>query len=145
MAKYNLQDPRDYLEAFKVIEHAKENGYELEIGRPKKPRTTKQNAYYWLIIEYFACQYGCTKTEAAEHFFKEECNPDIFVRESTDRNGKTFTYILSTTDVDRATMSSAIRNFLAWSDMKGIPLPDEDDDVARKYCEREVEKHRNYL
>ena len=145
MAKYTPSDPRDYLEALSALNRAKEGCYELEIGRPKKPRTTKQNAYLWLLIEYFACQYGCTKTEAAEHFFKEECNPDIFVRVSTDRNGHTFTYNLSTTEIDKQTMSSAIRNFLAWSSIKGIELPEEGDYIARKFCEREVEKHRNYL
>lgn len=145
MAKYNPSDPRDYLEALSALNRAKEGRYELEISLPKKPRTTRQNAYLWLLIEYFACQYGCTKTEAAEHFFKEEVNPDIFVRTSTDRNGKPFNYHLSFTEIDRQTTASAIRNFLAWSSIKGIELPEEDDHIARRYCEREVEKHRNYL
>ena len=145
MATYNPSDPRDYLEALSMLNRARDGHYELEIGRPKKPRTTKQNAYYWLLIEYFACVYGCTKTEAAEHFFKEECNPDNFVRLSSDRNGNTFSYNLSTTESDKQTMSSAIRNFVEWSYIKGIELPEEGDMIARKYCEREVEKHRNYL
>lgn len=145
MAKYRLNDPRDYMQALDAINRAKEGNYELEIGRPKRPRTTKQNAYYWLLIEYFACQYGCTKTEAAEHFFKEECNPDIFVRTGLDRNGNPYSYNLSTTEVDKETMSSAIRNFIAWSQMRDILLPSEDDYIARSYCEREIERHRNYL
>lgn len=146
MAKYKVSDPREYLEALSLLNHAKENGYELEIGRPKKPRTSKQNAYYWLLIEYFACVYGCTKTEAAEHFFKEVCNPDIFVRTSVDKKtGETYTYRKSTAEVDKQTMTSAIRNWIEWCAMNDIELPREDDYISIRYCEREIEKHKNYI
>lgn len=146
MAKYKVSDPREYLEALSLLNRAKENGYELEIGRPKKPRTSKQNAYYWLLIEYFACVYGCTKTEAAEHFFKEVCNPDIFVRTSVDKKtGETYTYRKSTAEVDKQTMTSAIRNWIEWCAMNDIELPREDDYISIRYCEREIEKHKNYI
>ena len=146
MARFNLVDPRDYLEALTVLNQAKEGGYELEISRPKKPRTLKQNAYYWLLIEYFACVYGCTKTEAAEHYFKELCNPDIFVRTSVDKKtGECYKYRRSTTEIDKQTMTSAIRNWIEWCAMNGIELPQENDYIAIKYCEREIEKHKNYL
>ena len=144
MARYRLQDPRDYLAALDYINQMKEQGFDIELKRFSPARSNRQNAYLHLILAYFAHCYGCTLIEAKEVYFKKYACHDIFKSVATDRNGNEIAYYRSTADLTKEEMSGAIRNFTAYASMNGIELPQADDFIARRICEREIEKTTSY-
>jgi hypothetical protein len=140
MARYRLSDPRDYLAALDYINQMKEQGCDVDLKRFSPARSNRQNAYLHLIIAYFAHCYGCTKIEAKEIYFKKYACRDIFLVETTDKDGREVQYYRSTANLSKEEMSGAIRNFIAYADLHGIELPQADDFIAQRLCEREIEK-----
>ena len=140
MARYKLNDPRDYLAALEYINQQKELGNDVELKRWSPSRSNRQNAYLHLLLSYFAHCYGCTLIEAKEIYFKKYACRDTFMVETTDRNGNKVKYYRSTADLSTAEMSGAIRNFIAYASMNGIELPEADDVLAQRICEGEMEK-----
>lgn len=139
MARYDLRDPRDYLAALDYINHMKEQGQDIELKRFSPKRSNHQNAYLYLILSYFAHCYGCTTVEAKELFFKRNACREIFRVDTTFGE-----YYRSTADLSKDEMSGAIRNFIAYADLHGIELPQADDFIAQRICEREIEKTTQY-
>lgn len=144
MARYTPNDPRDYLEALDFINQAKEKGFDIELKRFYKKRTNPQNAYLHLALGYFAHCYGCTLTEAKEVFFKQYACRDIFRIETVDKNGNKAHYYRSTTDLNTVEMSNAINNFIAYASCNNIEIPPPNDEIALRYCERQIEKTKSY-
>jgi hypothetical protein len=144
MARYRLSDPRDYLAALDYINAQKERGNDIELKRFAPARSNRQNAYLHLILAYFAHCYGCTTIEAKEIYFKKYACRDIFLVETTDREGNDVSYYRSTSALNRDEMSGAISNFIAYASMHGIELPQPDDFLAQRFCEREIEKTTQY-
>lgn len=142
---YDLNDPRDYLAASDFFEKACKDKSKIELRRPKRVRTSPQNRFYHFMLRYFALQYGCTETEASEIYMKRQACPQIFEREITNKLGKTIKTYRSSADLSSTEMSSAIRNFMAWSSIGGIEIPDPDDTVSIKWCEREIERNQSMI
>lgn len=140
MARYRLSDPRDYIAALDYINHAKEQGFDIDLKRYSPKRTNRQNAYLHLILSYFAHCYGCTLTESKEVYLKQFACRDIF--QVTASNGAK--YYRSTSDLTTVEMSSVIANFRAYADIHGVPLPDPNDEIGIRFCEREIEKTTAY-
>lgn len=144
MARYSIQDPRDYLAALDFLNLAKEKGFEIELKRFYPKRSNPQNRYLHLALQYFAHCYGCTLVEAKEIYFKQYACRDIFLVQIEDRNGNRAKYFRSTADLNTVEMSSAIQNFIAYASCNGIEIPPPDDELAIRYCEREIEKTKIY-
>lgn len=144
MARYRPSDPRDYLEALDFINQAREQNFEIDLKRYYKRRTNPQNAYLHLALSYFAHCYGCTLIEAKEVYFKQYACRDIFLVETEDKNGRKAKYYRSTAELNTAEMSSAINNFIAYAACNGIEIPPPNDEVAIRYCERQIEKTKSY-
>lgn len=144
MARYKLSDPRDYLAALDYINQMKEQGYDIDLKKYSPSRSNRQNAYLHLILSYFAHCYGCTLIEAKEIYFKQYACGDTFIIVGTDKDGHKTRYNRSTADLSQSEMSGAIRNFIAYADMHGIELPQADDYIAQRICEREIEKTTAY-
>jgi hypothetical protein len=140
MARYNLRDPRDYLAALDYINQMKEQGQDIDLKKFSPSRSNRQNAYLHLILSYFAHRYGCTLIECKEIYFKKYACRDIFLADAVDKAGNHISYYRSTADLSKDEMSGAIRNFIAYADMHGIELPQADDYLAQRICEREIEK-----
>lgn len=140
MARYKCSDPRDYLAALDFINQAKEKGFDIDLKRFYYKRSNQQNRYLHTILSYFAHCYGCTAVEAKEIFFKQYACRDIFLVETRDKNGQKARYFRSTSDLTTVEMSNAINNFIAYAHYNGIEIPLPDDDLALRYCEREIEK-----
>lgn len=139
MATYNLNDPRQYMQALDFIEYAKQNNVLVTLEKKKESRTTQQNKYYWLVLKYFALQYGCTKTEAECHF-KQIVNPDIFMRSYKDKRGAPMKIIRSTSDLSKQEMISAINNFIVYCGQNQIHIPRPEDQEMIRYAELEIER-----
>ena len=144
MARYKLNDPRDYLAALDYINHAKEQGFDIDLKRYSPKRTSRQNAYLHLILSYFAHCYNCTLIEAKEVYFKRYACGEIFQVLIDDKNGNRVEYYRSTADLSTVEMQNAIANFRAYADLHNIPLPAPNDDLALRFCEREIEKTTSY-
>jgi hypothetical protein len=144
MARYNPQDPRDYLEALDFINQSKEQGFEIELGKYRPKRSGKQNRYLHVALGYFAHCYGCTLTEAKEIYFKRYACPHIFRIDINDKEGNHSFYYRSTTDLTTVEMASAIKNFQSWASARGVEIPDPQDEFAIRYCERQIEKTAAY-
>lgn len=144
MARYKLSDPRDYLAALDYINQMKEQGQDIDLKKFSPSRSNRQNAYLHLILSYFAHRYGCTLIEAKEIYFKRYACGDIFQVLTDDKNGNRVQYYRSTAELSQPEMSGAIRNFIAYADMHGIELPQADDYLAQRICEREIEKTTQY-
>lgn len=144
MARYIPQDPRDYLAALDFINLAKDRGFDIELKRFYPKRSNPQNRYLHLALQYFAHCYGCTLVEAKEIYFKQHACRDIFLVHTKDRNGNSAKYYRSTADLNTVEMSSAIQNFIAYASCNGIEIPPPDDELAIRYCEREIEKTKIY-
>lgn len=140
MARYHLNDPRDYLAALAYIGQMKEQGHDIELKKFSPSRSNRQNAYLHLILAYFAHCYGCTTIEAKEIYFKRYACREIFLTSMFDKEGKCVKYYRSTTELSKDEMSGAIRNFIAYAELHGIELPQADDYIAQRICEREIEK-----
>lgn len=143
MATYNLNDPRQYIQALDFIEYAKQNNVLVTLEKKKEVRTTQQNKYYWLVLKYFALQYGCTKIEAECHF-KQLVNPDIFIRRYKDKRGAPMKIIRSTTDLSKQEMISALNNFIVYCDQNRIHIPRPEDQEGIRYAELEIEKNLSW-
>lgn len=140
---YDLNDPRQYMDALDFIEHAKQNKIQISLENKKQQRTTQQNKYYWLILRYFGLQYGCTKTEA-EYYFKQICNPDIFCRKKKDKEDRIIYIVRSTSQLTKQEMISAINNFSVWCSQRQIELPRPEDKEMLRYAEQQVERNLSW-
>lgn len=78
MARYRVQDPRDFLAALDFINQAKEQGFDIELKKFYEKRSNRQNGYLYFCLAYFAHIYGCTELEAKEVFLKRLAAPQIF-------------------------------------------------------------------
>ena len=140
---YDLNDPRQYMDALDFIEHAKQNNIQISLENKKQQRTTQQNKYYWLILRYFGLQYGCTKTEA-EYYFKQICNPDIFCRKKKDKEDRIIYIVRSTSQLTKQEMISAINNFSVWCSQRQIELPRPEDKEMLRSAEQQVERNLSW-
>lgn len=144
MARYKCSDPRDYLAALDFINQAKEQGFDIELKRYYKKRTNPQNAFLHLALSYFAHCYGCTLLEAKEIYFKQYACREIFLVETTDKNGRNVKFFRSTADLNTVEMSNAINNFMAYASCNGIEIPQPNDELGLRYVERQIEKTAAY-
>lgn len=144
MARYRPNDPRDYLAALDFIERAKERQFDIELKKYYPPRSNRQRKYLHFLLSYFAHVYGCTLTEAKECYFKQIACRELFEVEKTDKDGNHIHYFRSTEDLNTAEYASAIKNFLVWSDMHGVMLPEPTDDLAIRCAEREMESSNGW-
>lgn len=141
---YDLNDPRQYMEALDYIEYAKQNKIKVNLEPKKQQRTMQQNKYYWLLLRYFGLQYGCPRADA-EYYFKRVCNEDIFCRTKTDKQGRKLFITRSTSDLTKQEMSSAINNFIAWCHVNmQIDLPLPTDHELLRYAEQQVNKNLSW-
>lgn len=118
----------------------------VELKEKKAQRTSSQNRYLHLIINFFACEYGCSADDAKYEFFKRTCNRALFECTKTNKFGKEVSYMRSSSDLDTSDMTTAIERFRNWSSAEaGIYLPAPNDNEFLLYVEKEIERHKEFL
>ena len=123
------------LEKRKVVELTEKTG-----------RTGKQNNYLYLILNIFSIEYGETVEFVKQRFFKQECNPNLFVRTKNDKILGEITYLRSSSDLTKEEMVTAIERFKVWSSKEaGIFIPDAISDEDRIELLRQIDRNKNYL
>lgn len=168
---YDLNDPREYLQAKECLERMKEKARpvvfevktednkaldallqtatslhaEISINQPRRARTKPQNSYLHFLCQYFASEYGCTTAEAKEVYLKRQACPEIFQRYVINKQGKTITTYRSTADLTLDETSSAIRNFIAWAAIGEIDLPLPEDKPFIRFAENQISRAKNHI
>ena len=114
----NLNDPRSYMAALKEIEKAKSAGYSLEI---KIGQT-----FYQTLSE-----------------IQKNVAPHIFMTGEYDSNG--YPRFKPLGFLDTAEASSVIRNVADYANCIGFPLPEQDDELAKKYCQMDIDSNKGWV
>lgn len=114
------------------------------LSRKQQQRTLRQNSYLHLILGWFACETGYTIDEVKQDFFKRKCNKELFEEEFEGRRG-TITRLRSTSDLSTSEMTTAIERFRNYAASEaGIYLPAPNENEALLYCEKEMERNKDY-
>ncbi len=119
----------------------------VELTEKKPQRTLSQNAYLHAALGYFGLQVGYTIEEVKAWYFKETCNPEMFVRTITDAvTGEKRKMLRSSSDLTTDEMTVAIERFRNWSaDKAGIYIPSPDEHRLVTQMEIEVQRGKLYL
>ncbi|MBD5585349.1 MAG: hypothetical protein HDQ88_09725 [Clostridia bacterium] len=119
----------------------------VELTEKKPQRTLRQNAYLHAALGYFGLQTGYRLDEVKDWYFKETCNPDLFVRRVTDVITGTERKVLrSSSELDTEQMTLAIERFRNWAaDVAGVYIPSPDEHRLVEQMEMEAQRARLYL
>lgn len=119
----------------------------VELSERKPQRTLRQNSYLHAILGYFGLQFGYTVEEVKDWYFKEQCNPDLFVRTKTDNiTGQERRFLRSSRDLDTTEMTTAIERFRDWAaQTAGVYIPSADEHLLVAQMETEVQRGKYYL
>ena len=115
MALYNLSNPYDR-QKFKEVANKMVLAQEyVELKKKHTQRSLAQNSYLHLLLGYFASEFGYTLEEVKFDLFKKHCNADIFIRQRRNKRGNEVKYVRSSTELDKAEMTTAIERFRNYS------------------------------
>lgn len=118
----------------------------VDLTEKQQSRSLAQNAYYHVIVAYFASEYGVSKEQAECDYFKRLCNSDIFVRKVTNKRGKEVEYLRSSADLDKDEMSIAITRFRNWCSAEAeIYIPSGEEHEYIVFCQQAIERNKEYL
>lgn len=136
MSVYNPNDPRDYMAFLKQFEKLKDNKCLIEMKKFHPIASDKQQHYLNFMISYLALKMGDTFYTTLREIQRRIC-PHIFYTEERDKQGERIYRPL--TSLNSAQASSVIRNVIDYASVRGIMIPEPDDKLSLKYCERELE------
>lgn len=117
----------------------------VELTRKFPTRSNQQNKYLHLILSWWGLYYGCTQDYAKRHFFKWECNRDVFLVERTANDGTIYRELKSSADLTTEEMTTAIQRFRDYCSFHGCYIPSPDEHEYLMYVEREISKNQEYL
>lgn len=119
----------------------------VELTEKKPQRTLRQNAYLHAALGYFGLQFGYKIDEVKDWYFKETCNPDLFVRRVTDCiTGEERKVLRSSADLDTEQMTLAIERFRNWAaDVGGVYIPSPEEHRLVEQMEMETQRAKLYL
>ena len=144
---FNLESEIDIQRAEDRLSWLKSKKKRIEIKELRGKRTTPQNAYFHLLINYFALEYGETFEFTKQDIFKRWVNPDIFITtRKNPKSGKERETLRSSADLNTKEMTDAIDRFKNWSITKtGIRLPEANEQQFLDHIQNEIDKNKQYL
>lgn len=144
---YNLSKVIDQNKAKDRIDWLISKGKRIELKEIREKRTSLQNRYFHLLINYWALEYGETFEFTKQEVFKRLVNPDTFVTtRKNPKSGKEREELKSSADIDTKEMTDCIDRFKNWSVTKtGIRLPDANEHEFIDHIQNEIDKNRQWL
>lgn len=146
MALYNLKnvyDRKRFKEACNQM--VLKNEY-VELKKKNTQRSLAQNSYLHCLLGYFASEFGFTLEEVKFDIFKKICNRDIFERKRINRRGQEITYIRSSTELDKAEMTTAIERFRNYSSAQcGLYLPAPHEGEMLFFAQQQTEQCKEFM
>ncbi len=119
----------------------------VDLTEKRPQRTLSQNAYLHAALGYFGSQFGYEIEEVKAWYFKELCNPELFVRYEPDKlTGEQRKRLRSSADLTTDEMTLAIDRFRNWAANKsGIYIPSPDEHRMVMQMEIEAQRAKQYL
>ena len=147
MTIYNFKNNIDCIKANERLQWLIKNEKRTEMKELRGKRTTPQNAYFHLLINYFAIEYGETFEFTKQDIFKKWVNPETFITtHKNPKNGKVREDLRSSADLNTKEMTTAIDRFKDFAHVKlGIKLPEATDQEFLDHIQNEIDKHKQYL
>ena len=146
MALYNLKnvyDRKKFKEACNQM--VLKNEY-VELKKKNTQRSLAQNSYLHCLLGYFASEFGFTLEEVKFDIFKKICNRVIFERKRINRRGQEVTYIRSSTELDKAEMTTAIERFRNYSSAQcGLYLPTPHEGEMLFFAQQQIEQCKEFV
>ena len=142
---YNLNDKAQCEEIRTRLAALEQRGAWVELTE-KSSKTSSQNRYLHACFGYFGAQLGYPREYVKREFFKRLANAELFVIERTDRDGRKYTDLRSTSSLTKEEMSIAIDRFRNWAAVEGgVYIPSPEDVAAVNYMEQIASKNETYL
>ena len=144
---YNLNNllQKEQFKARTAMLLEKSNGI-VELTEKKARRSNQQNAYFHVILGYFAMVTGNTLEWVKQQYFKKLVNAEIFIREQDDKYLGRLKVLRSSADLDSAEMTTAIDRFRNWASSEaGIYLPSPNEEEMLSLMEVELSRYKEYL
>ena len=146
MALYNLKNAYDRKRFKEACNQMVLNNEYVELKKKKTQRSLAQNSYLHCLLGYFASEFGYTLEEVKFDIFKKICNRDIFEKKRVNRRGQEITYIRSSTELDKAEMTSAIERFRNYSSAQcGLYLPSPNEGEMLFFAQQQIEQCKDYM
>lgn len=146
MALYNLKNVYDRKKFKEACNQMVLNNEYVELKKKKTQRSLAQNSYLHCLLGYFASEFGYTLEEVKFDIFKKICNRDIFERKRVNRRGQKVTYIRSSTELDKAEMTTAIERFRNYSSAQcGLYLPSPNEGEMLFFAQQQIEQCKDYM
>lgn len=142
---FDCQKEEDVKRLLAKIQYLIDKRKRVDIVEKKEKRTLSQNNYLHLILTYFAIEYGEPMEYIKKEYFKELCNPDMFIIPKEDKfKGRTM-ILRSSSDLDSSEMTTAIDRFKNWSAKEaGIYLPDANDEGFLTHIQTEMLRYKQW-
>lgn len=143
---YNLTNPVDAKNFQIRCEKLIDKGAMVEMTE-KKPRSLNSNNYLHVILDYFATQTGNTLEEAKQIYYKQVCNPDLFVTKINDKLlGCERIKVKSINDLSQEEFSLSIDRFRNWcASVAEIYIPSSEEYIELLHIQYEAERQKRYL
>lgn len=146
MALYNLKNVYDRKKFKEACNQMVLNNEYVELKKKKTQRSLAQNSYLHCLLGYFASEFGYTLEEVKFDIFKKICNRDIFERKRINRRGQEITYIRSSTELNKAEMTTAIERFRNYSSAQcGLYLPSPNEGEMLFFAQQQIEQCKDYM
>lgn len=146
MALYNLKNVYDRKKFKEACNQMVLNNEYVELKKKKTQRSLAQNSYLHCLLGYFASEFGYTLEEVKFDIFKKICNRDIFEKKRVNRRGQQVTYIRSSTELDKAEMTTAIERFRNYSSAQcGLYLPSANEGEMLFFAQQQIEQCKDYM
>lgn len=146
MALYNLKNVYDRKKFKEACNQMVLNNEYVELKKKKTQRSLAQNSYLHCLLGYFASEFGYTLEEVKFDIFKKICNRDIFEKKRVNRRGQQVTYIRSSTELDKAEMTTAIERFRNYSSAQcGLYLPSPNEGEMLFFAQQQIEQCKDYM
>ena len=146
MTLYNLKNAYDRKRFKEACNQMVLNNEYVELKKKKTQRSLAQNSYLHCLLGYFASEFGYTLEEVKFDIFKKICNRDIFEKKRVNRRGQEITYIRSSTELDKAEMTTAIERFRNYSSAQcGLYLPSPNEGEMLFFAQQQIEQCKDYM
>lgn len=146
MALYNLKNVYDRKKFKEACNSMVLKGDYVELKRKNTQRSLAQNSYLHCLLGYFGSEFGLSLEEVKFDIFKKTCNLDIFQRERFNKRGQKIKYIRSSTELDKAEMTTAIERFRNYSSAEcGLYLPSPNEGEMLFFAQQQIEANKDFI
>lgn len=118
----------------------------VELKQKHPQRTIQQNRYLYVLLGYYAQEFGYSIDEVKQDVFKRTCNSDVFERTRVNKRGIEVKYLRSSSELSTAEITLSIERFRNYSSaVAGLYLPTPNESSFIAYCEQQIERYKEYV